>query len=81
MTRRAFLFGSSAAVVGTVWLPGLPGLEGKALAAEVTRYPRKLIGRLSSLQLNQPVKFNYPDEGQNSNSLLFRLGQPVGGGI
>ncbi|MBP10679.1 MAG: arsenate reductase (azurin) small subunit [Acidiferrobacteraceae bacterium] len=81
MTRRAFLFGSSAAVVGTVWLPGLPGLEGKALAAEVARYPRKLIGRLSSLQLNQPVKFNYPDEGQNSNSLLFRMGQPVGGGI
>ena len=81
MTRRAFLFGGSAAVAGTVLLPGLPGLESKALAAEVARYPRKRIGSLKALQLNQPVKFNYPDEAQNSNSLLFRLGAVAGGGI
>jgi arsenite oxidase small subunit len=81
MTRRAFLFGGSAAVAGTVLLPGLPGLEGKALAAEVSRYPRKRIGSLKTLQLNQPAKFNYPDEAQNSNSLLFRLDAAAGGGI
>jgi len=81
MTRRAFLFGGSAAVVSTVLLPGLPGLDGKALAAEVARYPRKLIGKLSALKLNSPHKFNYPDEAQNSNSLLFRLDALAGGGI
>ncbi|MAF07887.1 MAG: arsenate reductase (azurin) small subunit [Acidiferrobacteraceae bacterium] len=81
MTRRTFLFGTGAAVAGTVLLPGLPGLEGKALAAEIARYPRKLIGQLSALKLNAPLKFNYPDEAQNSNSLLFRLDAPAGGGI
>ncbi len=81
MTRRAFLFGGSAAVASTVLLPGLPGLDGKALAAEVARYPRKLIGKLSALKVNTPLKFNYPDEAQNSNSLLFALDTPAGGGI
>ncbi len=81
ITRRAFLFRSSAAVASTVILPHLPGLDGKALAAEVARYPRMKIGRLSRLKTNQPVSFNYPDKGQNSQSMLVKLGTPAGGGI
>ena len=81
VSRRAFLFRSGAVVAGTILLPGLPGLEGKALAAEVARYPRMLIGKLSKLKKHKPLTFNYPDMGQNSTSLLIRLGEPAGGGI
>ncbi len=81
MTRRSFLFRSSAAVATTVILPHLPGLDGKALAAEVARYPRMKIGKLSQLKTNKPVLFNYPDKGQNSGSMLVKLGEPAGGGI
>lgn len=81
MTRRAFLFRSGVAVVSTVVLPALPGMDGKALAAEIARYPRKKIGRLSALKKDVPVMFNYPDNGPSSQGILVKLGIPAGGGI
>ena len=81
LTRRAFLSRSGAVAGGTILLTGIPGLEGEAVAAQLTRYPRKLIGRLSALQEGEPVRFKYPDEGRNSNSILVRLGEPAGGGM
>ncbi|MCP4701526.1 MAG: arsenate reductase (azurin) small subunit [Gammaproteobacteria bacterium] len=81
ISRRAFLFRSSALVGGAVLLPVLPGMRKDAMAAEVARYPKKLIGKLSMLQVNKPVKFKYPDDGKNSNSLLVKLDQEAGGGI
>jgi len=81
ISRRAFLIGSGAAVAGTVILNSIPGLEGKAIAAEVTTYPRKKIGKLSRLKLNKPVSFKYPDNGKNSQSIIVKLGAPAGGGI
>ena len=80
-TRRAFLFGTGAAVVGTVMLPGLRGLNGEAIAAEVARYPRKMIGKLSQLSADKPLAFKYPDDGARSDGLLFKLGETAGGGI
>ncbi|MDP6183619.1 MAG: arsenate reductase (azurin) small subunit [Gammaproteobacteria bacterium] len=80
-TRRAFLFGTSAAMVGTVMLPGLRGLNGEAVAAEVARYPRKLIGKMSQLAADKPIAFKYPDDGARSDGMLFKLGKPAGGGI
>ncbi len=81
LSRRAFFLRSGAVVGGTVLLTNIPGLEGKAIAAEVVGYPRKLIGYMSKLRVNKPVPFSYPDEGTNSSSLLVRLGTPAGGGI
>ena len=81
MTRRAFLFRSGAAAVGTVVLPSLPGLGGTALAAQVARYPRMKIGRLSALVTDKPAFFNYPDKGPSSQGVLVKLGVPAGGGI
>ncbi len=81
ISRRAFLFRSGVAVGGTVLLTAIPGLEGQAVAAEVTRYPRKLIGKLSKLRTDEPVSFTYPDDGRNSKSMLVKLGTPAGGGI
>ena len=81
LTRRAFLFRSSAVVGGTVMLTNITGMEGKAVAAEIAGYPKKLIGKLSALKAGAPVKFKYPDEGANSNSMLIKLGAEAGGGI
>ncbi len=81
MTRRSFLFRSSATVAGTVLLSNIPGLEGQAIAATVSRYPRMLIGSLSSLKKGVPVSFNYPDQGGNSGCMLVKLVERGGGGI
>ena len=79
VSRRSFLKGG--VVGGTIMLSGIPGMEGKVLAAQVARYPRKLIGQLSALTTDQPLKFKYPDEGRNSGSVLVKLGEPAGGGL
>ncbi len=81
ITRRAFLLGSGAVVAGTVLLTTVPGFEGRAMAARMTTYPRKKIGRLSRLKVDSPVEFTYPDSGKNSRCILVKLGVPAGGGI
>ena len=80
-SRRTFLIGSGATVVGTLLLPALPGMNGKALAAQVARYPRLRIGSLSQLKNGKPMRFKYPDKGLSASSLLIKLGEPAGGGI
>lgn len=81
VTRRAFLFRGGAAALGTVVLPALPGLGNQALAAQVARYPRARIGKLSRLVTDKPVLFTYPDKGPSAQSILVKLGVPAGGGI
>ena len=81
MTRRTFLFSSTATVAGTVLLSSIPGLEGQAIAATVSRYPRQLIGKLSQLKTGVPVTFNYPDTGGNSGCMLVKLVEKAGGGL
>ena len=45
-------------------------------------YPRKKIGTLSGLRNNQPVDFSYPDDEQNSQCMLVKMGgAKAGGGI
>lgn len=81
VSRRTFLLSSGAVAGGTIILTNIPGMEGKALAAEMAGYPRKKIGNLSALKAGEPVKFKYPDEGRNSDSLLIKMGERAGGGI
>ena len=79
--RRTFLIGSGATIVGTLLLPALPGMNGKALAAQVARYPSMHVGSLSQLKRGKPLRFKYPDKGLSATSLLIKLGEPAGGGI
>lgn len=82
LTRRDFLFKGGVAVGGAVILTGIPGLEGEAVAAQISRYPRMLLRqRLNRLKVNKPYPFNYPDRGRNSSSMLVKLNAPAGGGI
>jgi len=79
--RRTFLMQSGVAAGSAVLLTGIPGMSGEALAAQITRYPRQLIGRMSALKTNKPVKFNYPDRSRHSGSVLVKLGEEAGGGV
>ncbi len=80
LNRREFLLysGASAAAVSTITL--FPG-TAQAQEARVVGYPRKLIAKLSELQDNKPIDFNYPDDGKNSGCMLVKMGVEAGGGI
>lgn len=78
VNRRQFLLagGLTTAVV----MVGIPGFAAEAPAVVAT-YPRKFVARLSALEVDEPIEFLYPDEGEYSESMLVRLGVPAGGGI
>jgi len=79
VSRRSFLLWSG--ITTAVIMVGVPGRSGAQTPAVVSTYPRKLIGKLSALELNEPVDFEYPDEGDYAESILVKLGTPAGGGI
>ena len=81
ITRRRFLLTSGLATAtvmvtlnqGTPFAQEVPGV--------VATYPRKLIAQLSALKQDEPLDFQYPDEGAYSESMIVKLGVPAGGGI
>ena len=79
MDRRSFLLwgGMTTAVI----MLGVPGLGAAQTPAVVATYPRKFITRLSSLKLDEPFDFEYPDEGDYAESMLVKMGVRAGGGI
>ena len=81
MTRRRFLLASgltSATVMVTLNAGTSSAQQVPGMAAT---YPRKLITKLSALKQDQPVDFNYPDDGAYSESMIVKMGVPAGGGI
>ncbi|MCH8998860.1 MAG: arsenate reductase (azurin) small subunit [Proteobacteria bacterium] len=83
LSRRDFLLTSGAATATfTVMVTLNPGTAyAEQVPAAVATYPRKLVGKLSELEVDQPLDFNYPDEELYSESLVIKLGQRAGGGI
>ena len=81
LSRRQFLLTSGVATftVMVTLNPGTP--RAQRVPATVATYPRKLIAKLSQLQVDLPVDFTYPDEGAYSESMVVKLGRPAGGGI
>jgi len=83
LTRRQFLLysGSTAIAASTISISLFPG-STHAAEARVVGYPRKLIGKLSQLEDNTPMDFNYPDDEANSSAMLVKMGGvQAGGGI
>ncbi|MEL6198140.1 MAG: arsenate reductase (azurin) small subunit [Pseudomonadota bacterium] len=76
--REVLLTGGIATAVVMIGVPGLP--EAQTPAAVAT-YPRKFITTLSSLKVDEPFDFEYPDEGQYAESMLVKLGRKAGGGL
>ena len=79
MNRREFLL--TGGIATTVVMVGIPGMPEAQTPAAVSTYPRKLITRLSELEVDQPFDFEYPDEGQYAESILVKLGREAGGGL
>lgn len=79
MNRRSFLLSSGIAT--TVVMVGIPGMAESHTPAVVATYPKKFITKLSSLKVDEPFDFEYPDEGQYAESILVKLGNEAGGGL
>ena len=80
LSRRAFLLSGSTAVT-VMALGGLAPAFGQGAALKVASYPRRRIGRLSQLKVDQPVAFRYPWVDVYSANMLVKLGVPAGGGV
>jgi arsenite oxidase small subunit len=80
MSRRKMLF-SSGLATATVMVSVGAGAAAAKVPAMVTTYPRKKIAKLSALKADQPVGFEYPDEGAYAQSMLVKLDTEAGGGI
>ncbi len=86
LNRRQFLLYSgtvTAVATTTVTLfSGCSGAQAKQVKAQTVGYPRKLLAKLSDLKDNQPVPFNYPDDGKNAQCMLVKMGGvKAGGGV
>ncbi|HID45541.1 MAG TPA: arsenate reductase (azurin) small subunit [Chromatiaceae bacterium] len=82
LNRRQFLMysGTAAVAASTISVSLFPG-EAQARARVVT-YPRKKVARMSQLTDNQPLDFNYPDDGPNSQCFIVKMGgAKAGGGV
>ena len=79
MSRRDFLLTSGIATA-TIMVAVNIGSAAETPAVVAT-YPRKKIAKLSALKADQPVNFEYPDEGAFAQSMLVKLGVEAGGGI
>lgn len=80
LSRRAFLLSGGTAVT-VMALGRLSHAFGQGVALRVATYPRKRIGRVSQLKVDQPVTFQYPWKDFNSTNMLIKLGVPAGGGV
>lgn len=84
LSRREFLMYSgavagSASVVSVTLFPGTA--QARQSQARVVGYPRTLVAKLSEMETNEPLYFNYPDDGPNSRAILVKMGVQAGGGI
>ncbi|TKB78586.1 MAG: arsenate reductase (azurin) small subunit [Nitrospira sp.] len=81
VTRRQTLL-AGAAALATVVIP-LPELtvNGAQAAMKISRYPRVKIGTVSSLSVDKPVKFFYPQKHENQRNILVKLGKAARNGV
>ena len=84
VSRRDFLMytGALASAASVVSLSLFPGtVQAQSVQARIVGYPRQLIAKVSELKLNEPVNFNYPDNGPNSRAIITKMGVKAGGGL
>jgi len=80
MSRRAFLLTSGTATATVMVTMNRNGAQAQ-VPATVATYPRKKIATLSELVNDEPVDFEYPDEGAYASAMIVKLGTEAGGGI
>lgn len=80
MSRRSFLLTSGTATATIMVSMNHAGAETQ-MPATVASYPRKKIATLSSLKVDEPIEFEYPDGGDYASAMLVKMGTEGGGGI
>ena len=80
VSRRNFLITSGVTTSVMVTMNAGTAMA-EEVPAQVTTFPRKLIAKLSELKADEPLDFNYPDEGAHSESMIVKLGVKAGGGL
>lgn len=80
LSRRAFLL-SGGTAISIMALGGLSPAFGQGAALQVASYPRRKIGRVGQLKVDQPLTFQYPWKDFNSTNMLVKLGVPAGRGV
>jgi len=81
VSRRNFLIGTGATTATVMVVLNAGTSEAKEVPAQITTYPRKLIGKVSELKADTPLDFNYPDESDHTDSMVVKLGVKAGGGV
>lgn len=80
VSRRNFLITSGVTTSVMVTMNAGTAMA-EEVPAQVTTFPRKLIAKLSELVNDEPLDFNYPDDGAHSESMIVKLGVKAGGGL
>ena len=80
VSRRNFLITTGVTTAVMVTLNAGTAMA-EEVPAQVTTFPRKLIAKLSELVVDEPLDFNYPDDGAHSESMIVKLGVKAGGGL
>jgi arsenite oxidase small subunit len=80
LSRRQFLLAGGTAIT-IIALGDLAWTTGKGVALQRATYPRKLVGLVSQLKVDQPAYFQYPWNDLYSTNMLVKLGVPAGGGV
>lgn len=87
ITRRRTLIMGGMAALTTLLPPGLlrvadaAGKSPVPTALQGSRYPRKKVGQVSALKVDDPVTITYPGDHPNHKALLIKLGVPALGGV
>lgn len=81
VSRRNFLIGTGATTATVMVVLNAGTSEATEVPAQIATYPRKLIGKVSELKADEPLDFNYPDEGDHTDSMVVKLGVKAGGGV
>jgi arsenite oxidase small subunit len=81
MTRRDFLLTSGTTSATVMIMLNAGTALAQEVPAIVATYPRKLVAKLSDLKTDEPVGFDYPDDGSYAEAMIVKLGTEAGGGI
>ena len=84
LQRRSFVKATATAVATMLLADVFPGRAAAQEAdteVQVATYPRVAIAKLSGLQSDTPVEFDYPLVGMHTNCSLVKLGTQAGGGV
>jgi arsenite oxidase small subunit len=77
--RRHFLKGGGAAAAAAATAIAVASKAEAAPSLARVGYPRKKLGNVRDLKVDQPVEISYPDK--DSPGVLLKLGHPVEGGV